>query len=209
MIQLTILRHGETDWNAIGRIQGQQQVPLNQRGMAQAQAAAEYLRNEQFDAIYSSDLIRALHSARPFSKIFGLPIIEEPALREWNLGILEGLLCTDAATLHPQANQIYRGRQPDALIPQAETIRQRYNRAIQCIEQIASQHSNQHLLIVTHGGILDDWYRHVNEIPLETERNWPLNNAGISRFTRQAEKWQTTHWSEIQHLESIGSMADW
>ncbi|MDM8547184.1 histidine phosphatase family protein [Candidatus Venteria ishoeyi] len=206
---LTILRHGETDWNATGRIQGQQDVVLNQRGIQQAQAAAAYLKAQQVDALYSSDLRRALESAQPLSQQWQLKIRPLPELREWKLGILEGLLRTEAAQQYPQVYPVYDEQQADGLIPGGETIRQRYQRAINCIEQLSKHHPNEHVLIVTHGGILDNWYRYVHQIPLEQARDWVLHNAGISQFQKIGQQWQTLSWSQTEHLQEIGAMAYW
>ena len=208
-MRLTILRHGETDWNASQRIQGQQDVPLNERGLAQAQAAAAYLQTQDFDALYSSDLRRAVDSALPVSRALNVSIQTDKNLREWKLGILEGLLRTEAAEQHPQVYQIYNQQQPDGLIPQGETIRERYQRSTQAIEALCAKHPEQQVLLVTHGGILDNWYRYVNQIPLEAPRDWVLNNAGISQFEKHQGQWSMLTWSETGHLADIGSLAFW
>jgi len=208
-MRMTIVRHGETDWNAISRIQGQQDVALNYRGIQQAQAAATHLAGQHFDALYSSDLKRAYDSAIPLSKIINLPVQTTPSIREWKLGILEGLLRTEAEQQYPDIYPIYDQQHPDSLIPQGETIRQRHQRACQWLEDKSLQHQNQHILVITHGGILDDWYRHVKNIPLETSRDWLLNNAGISQFEKTNGQWKLLIWSEISHLKNIGSMGHW
>ena len=94
-IKLTIVRHGETHWNKERRIQGQIDVPLNAKGIAQASAVADKLKPKTFNGIVSSDLSRARQTAEPSIRTdqgFAL----EPLLRERHLGVLEGLFVSEA-----------------------------------------------------------------------------------------------------------------
>jgi len=88
---LFLFRHGETDWNRAGRLQGHTDTPLNATGLAQAQALAERLRPHRLDAVMSSDLARAWTTARIVAEGLGVPLISEPGLREANIGEAEGL----------------------------------------------------------------------------------------------------------------------
>src|SRR5271166_6747038 len=88
---LFLFRHGETDWNRAGRLQGHTDTPLNATGLAQAQALAERLRPHQLDAVVSSDLARAWTTARIVAEGLCVPLISEPGLRETNIGEAEGL----------------------------------------------------------------------------------------------------------------------
>ena len=101
--ELIVVRHGETQWNADGRIQGHRGEGLNAHGREQARAVAERLAGEDFDALISSDLERAMETARAISALTGHPIRPDRRLREWNLGVLSGLLRADADERYPQA----------------------------------------------------------------------------------------------------------
>ena len=90
------VRHGETDWNVNHRIQGQLPVALNARGEAQALAVADRLAGEAIDAIYSSDLVRAMQTAEAIAVRHEMPPVPDVRLREWSLGVLEGLLPAEA-----------------------------------------------------------------------------------------------------------------
>ena len=89
---LFLFRHGETDWNREGRLQGHTDTPLNATGLAQAEALAETLRPHRLDAVVSSDLMRAWTTARIVAGALGLPLLADPGLRETNVGAAEGLL---------------------------------------------------------------------------------------------------------------------
>ena len=88
MTTLLLVRHGETDWNADGRLQGHTDRPLSDFGRRQARQLADELEGEQFDAIYASDLARARETAEIVGARLGLPVVLDPDLREkdWGTG---------------------------------------------------------------------------------------------------------------------------
>jgi probable phosphoglycerate mutase len=93
---LHLVRHGQSEWNAEGRLQGQTpHVPLTALGHAQAEAAAEALRGSGAGAVYTSDLTRAVQTAAPIARALDVTAVPEPALREQALGALEGWLARD------------------------------------------------------------------------------------------------------------------
>lgn len=93
MLELWLIRHGETDWNAQGRIQGAADVPLNARGLRQAALLGERLAGEPFDAVYASDLARARATAE--TALPGADVRLDPRLRELAYGVLEGKVWSD------------------------------------------------------------------------------------------------------------------
>ena len=95
---LFLFRHGETDWNREGRLQGHTDTPLNATGLAQAEALAESLRPHRLDAVLSSDLARAQTTARIVAETLRVPLFIEAGLRETDVGAAEGLLWVDAKT---------------------------------------------------------------------------------------------------------------
>jgi broad specificity phosphatase PhoE len=99
--RLIIWRHGNTDWNAGNRVQGQSDVPLNELGRQQAVAAAELLLRMRPVAIVSSDLSRAADTAAALGALTGLPVRLDPRLRERHFGAWQGLLMTEVAQTRP------------------------------------------------------------------------------------------------------------
>jgi hypothetical protein len=95
---LFLFRHGETDWNREGRLQGDNDTPLNTTGLAQAQALGESLRPHRLDAVVSSDLARARTTAQIVADASHVPLFIEAGLRETDVGAAEGLLWADAKT---------------------------------------------------------------------------------------------------------------
>ena len=93
---LFLFRHGQTDWNREGRLQGHTDTPLNATGLAQAEALAQRLLAHRLDAVVSSDLTRALTTARIIAEISGVPLLTDSGLREVSVGLAEGLLWEEA-----------------------------------------------------------------------------------------------------------------
>jgi 2,3-bisphosphoglycerate-dependent phosphoglycerate mutase len=133
---LLLVRHGETDWNAEGRLQGHTDRPLNEYGRRQAAALAERLADDGIDAVYSSDLSRARETADIVAGRLGLPVVLEPGLREKNWGSWEGLtpLERDAVEYVGESTEAHR------------------ERTLRALREIAEQHPGARVLVVTHGG---------------------------------------------------------
>jgi probable phosphoglycerate mutase len=209
MTEVVVVRHGETDWNVEGRIQGHRESELNARGRMQAEAVGAWFREAEVDAIYSSDLKRTMDTAREIAAVLRLEIVEDKRLREWKLGVLETRLVEEVRASESEAVRIYNERDVDAVVPGGESVRQRYARATGCLKEITERHPDAVVVVVTHGGILDDVYRFAKGIDLEAERTWDLHNCGISRIRFTEGTWEVLSWGEVEHLEKIGSMADW
>ncbi len=128
---LFLFRHGETDWNREGRLQGHTDTPLNATGLAQAEALAETLRPHRLDAVVSSDLMRAWTTARIVAEALGLPLLADPGLRETNVGAAEGLLWIEAKVRFGESltqrwysdGDVGTGAQYGALYPEIRTGR--------------------------------------------------------------------------------------
>src|SRR3982751_2687844 len=110
MTTLHLVRHGETNWNRDGRIQGWSDVPLSDVGREQARELAADLAERPIGAIYSSDLRRAFETAEPLAQRRGLPIRSSPALRERNFGANEGRTSAEvAAELGTRSGSTWHG----------------------------------------------------------------------------------------------------
>jgi broad specificity phosphatase PhoE len=144
MTRVCIVRHGETDWNLQGLTQGSRDVPLNERGRQQARAAAAYLAELPWDAIYASPLSRAWETAEIISSAAGLfPIRSEPRLAERDFGSAEGM---DVAER--------KRRYPDREIPGAENWRQVRIRGCAAAERIVRENPGERVVAVAHGGVI-------------------------------------------------------
>jgi len=150
-----LARHGETEWNAAGRWQGQTDVPLNAKGRAQALALGEALTGAGLHRIVSSDLARASETARVVADRLGMTIDSfDPGLRERSLGVFDGLTRAECETLHPEAWQAWLDhKRPPSGAEADRDLAARVTAAIgRAVEQVADVLDP--FLIVTHGGAI-------------------------------------------------------
>lgn len=204
--RILLVRHGETDWNAEGRIQGHLPVPLNGRGLMQAAALARRLSERDIGAVYSSDLLRALQTARPVAAACGRTVVPDRRLREWDLGVLAGQRVPEAAQRYPSACRIYRQRIVDTPIPGGESIRQRYDRVIPALGEIAARHRGSTVVVVSHGGPLGDCYRRSIGADLADRMRIDSLNAALNSLSIDGAHWTLESWADVEHLAEIGSL---
>ena len=205
---ITLIRHGETEWNLSGRWQGHADSPLSSRGIAQAKALGERIKTEEFDFFYSSDLGRAIHT----SELVGSPsgMVAEPfaGLRERDLGVLEGLNTNEMKQTHPQIYASFRNDGPEFEVPGGESFLQFYERCAGSIEEIATKHKGSKVALVTHGGVLGAVFRYVLDLSLESERNFVLLNCSLNRIEKKEEGWNLVSWGDVAHLKELDSLDD-
>ena len=206
--KLVLVRHGETAWNVEGRIQGHLDIPLNEVGLAQAAAVGKRLRADHFDAIYSSDLIRAYRTASPAVADPENDIIRDPRLRERNLGVLQGLTGDEAAAMQPQAWKAFKSREAGLPLAGGEALGEFSHRIVGCVEELLDRHAGKRVLIVTHGGALDAVYRHATRMPLSAIRDFPIYNASVNVVSCDGGRWNIESWGDISHLPQELAMDD-
>jgi alpha-ribazole phosphatase len=165
--RLWLVRHGQTAWNLEGRYQGQADPPLNPTGWEQAQALRGQLAGQRFEAVYSSDLQRALTTARVLADSLGLPVRAEPGLREIRLGEWEGLLQSEIETRYAEAWLSRRADPVRARAPGGESAEEVAERVWAAADQIAARHPGGHVLVVSHGLALAALVCRARGLPLE------------------------------------------
>ncbi len=158
-----LIRHGKTDWNVQNKIQGYSDIPLNDLGREQAKKAVQLLLEHypKIDAIYSSDLKRAVSTAEPIAHAFGLKLITNRALREQNMGDAEGMPEEEYEKLYGAAFRNLESKYPDQWqrwhhnpVPHAETKAHLFNRVEKFLKNIARKHQGKTIAIVTHGAVM-------------------------------------------------------
>jgi probable phosphoglycerate mutase len=201
LTRLCIVRHGETAWNAEHRVQGQLDIPLNEIGLRQAQAVGKVLGAERFDVIYSSDLSRALQTAQPTASALAMKILPDRDLRERHYGIFERQTYAEVKVKHAALYARFAARDPDFDFGGGESLKDFSTRSMSVVTKLAQQHEGQHLLVFTHGGVLDELYRHVNGLPVSAVRDFGIPNCGLNRVEFNLSRWQIRAWAEVAHLE--------
>ncbi|MBQ8341530.1 MAG: histidine phosphatase family protein [Clostridia bacterium] len=151
MTRIILIRHGQSEANKARIFAGHTDAPLSEKGRAQAQAAATYLlAHEHIDAVYASDLSRAMSTARPTAEAFGLPIHPEPALREIFAGAWEGRYFDDLDVEYPTDRERWRCDLANAFCTKGETIASVFERSLAAVTRIARENEGKTVLIAAH-----------------------------------------------------------
>jgi probable phosphoglycerate mutase len=195
-----MVRHGETAWNAEGRVQGQLDIPLSRVGLAQAHAVAGVLSGQSYAALFCSDLVRVQQTARPLAERLGLAVQLDPRLRERHYGVFQGLTYAEARERLPEDYARFKAKLPDYSFGDGESLRAFSARCIACVGELASRHPGEALLLFTHGGVLEMVYRHATGRGLSTPRDFEIPNAGLNYVEIGAEGWRVLSWADIDHL---------
>jgi probable phosphoglycerate mutase len=203
MVRFLVIRHGETEWNSKGRIQGQLESPLNERGLEQAGALAHVLADEQIDELWSSDLDRARDTATALAKQSSQRLRIDTRLRERHFGVFQGLTFEQAKQRYPQYYEMYTSDDPDEAIPGGESSREFQDRATGFFVERGKDrdYHSKTIAVVTHGGVVSCLYRLAKGVSLTAPRTWELPNAAINEFLYDRGKWKIARFADVSHLE--------
>jgi probable phosphoglycerate mutase len=204
--QVLFIRHGETPWNRVKRIQGHIDIPLAETGVAQAQRLAERLVREardgvRLDAIYSSDLQRAQQTARPSASALGIVPQLDEALRERAYGIFQGHDSEEIARRYPDDYAHWQTRDPGFAPAGGESVRAFYHRVVHAVTAIVAKHPGGRIACVTHGGVLDCVYRYAQGLALDAPRSYALLNTSINTVEfDEGGVASVLDWADVAHL---------
>jgi probable phosphoglycerate mutase len=196
------IRHGETAWNAAGRIQGQLDIGLNDTGRWQARQLARVLADEDLAAVYASDLARAFETAQHVAGAAGLAVRRDAGLRERGFGSFEGSTFAEIEARWPEQSARWRRRDPDFGPGGGEVLRDFYQRSVDVATRLAAAHPGETIALVAHGGVLDCLYRAASRIALDAPRSWDVANAGINRLLYTPQGFSLVGWGDVFHLQS-------
>jgi broad specificity phosphatase PhoE len=185
MPTLHFVRHGETDWNREGRIQGVADVPLSAIGREQARELAASLGTRPIGAIYASDLRRALETAEPLAARLRVPVVATPALRERNFGANEGRVAAEvAADLGKEAGTAWHG--PDERHPGGESIREVFERVAAFLDALLEDPPADEIALVTSGGPIRVGTAHLAREAVETVVWRAVENCSVTTVEVEA-----------------------
>jgi alpha-ribazole phosphatase len=203
MLHLILVRHGETEWNAQRRYQGQSDTALSEFGVRQANLVAERLAGREIDAVYASDLKRAWETAQFIAEKSGLRVISEPRLRELKFGVLEGLTFDEAQEQYPEMINAWLedfNRPPEG----GETIELFNARVVSLLNDLKAKYDEQTVLLVAHGGPLSEILRVI--LGLSREKRWYLEmeNASLSEVSIAEDYVSLNRLNDTCHLTVLG-----
>lgn len=202
---ILLIRHGQTDWNATGRWQGHQDVPLNETGEQQALALAKRLRAWPITTVYTSDLSRARATATAVGQVLNIDPQVDSDWRERSLGKLEGMTRREVQLYFPQ---VYVPQNfVDA--PDGETYETLRTRVLRAFARVASLHADETTAVVTHGGTIRIIVSHILCLPDRFYAPFSLRgNTGITRIeVGENGLAQITLLNDTSHLEQVPEQA--
>ncbi|MFP4329083.1 MAG: histidine phosphatase family protein [Spirochaetaceae bacterium] len=193
MTELCLIRHGETDWNLKGLTQGATDIPLNALGREQARITGSYIRQERWDAVYSSDLSRARETATIIAAALrehpgaaaSLEVALEPRLRERGFGEAEGLDVVERKSRYRDSESI----------PGSESWENVRLRGLAVLEELAERHRNERVLVVSHGGLIISVLSELSSGKLRPGKP-ALRNLSMSLVGRD-EGWQVLWYNRL------------
>ncbi|KZP66340.1 phosphoglycerate mutase [Enterobacter cloacae subsp. dissolvens] len=207
MLQVYLVRHGETQWNAERRIQGQSDSPLTEKGVQQAWQVAERARTLGITHVITSDLGRTQQTARIIADACGCDVMLEPRLRELDMGVLEKRhIDTLTETEEGWRRTLVNGTE-DGRIPEGESMQELSVRMHAALAECLKLPAGSRPLLVSHGIALGCLVSTILGLPAYAERRLRLRNCSISRIDNQESAWLASGWvvemaGDISHLDA-------
>jgi broad specificity phosphatase PhoE len=151
MTCIVLVRHGQTEWNRVERFRGRADVPLNETGLAQAEATGRRVASEwQPVAIYASPLSRAVETAKAIAKHFSLPVQVHPGIADIDFGQWQGLAPDEVKARWPEIHHAWYYAPHTARIPGGETLDDLRTRGMTAVNELAARHDRQTIVLVGH-----------------------------------------------------------
>ena len=196
---LYIVRHGETVWNTLDKMQGVKDSPLTVKGKSHAEKMGKKLKvlDADFSVLYSSDLGRALETANLINDSLNLDVKTDERLRERNMGIFEGHSWDYVRENYKKDFKLLVSDDDSYRIPEGESRGDYRDKVISFMKYIAEKHEGENVLAVTHRGFINFFLRIILNIPLNARSGLKINNASLSIFTLHKGRWLLERFGDI------------
>jgi probable phosphoglycerate mutase len=208
-MRLIIIRHGESEWNRIGRYQGQQDAPLSELGARQAEALARRLTHEPVDAIFASPLQRAAKTAQAIARHHpDVPFLLEPALLEINHGAWEGLMAEEVIERYGEGLREWRSHPTRAQMPNGESFSNILKRVLDFKERLCSDYHGRNVLISTHDVVVKILVADALGMNMDRINRIWVTNASISVIEYSEDLPYLVSLSEACHLGRLETVRE-
>jgi broad specificity phosphatase PhoE len=197
---LLIVRHGETEWNAEGRIQGHTDIGLSEKGAEQARSLGKRLADRQIDVAYSSDLKRTSETAKLALGGRDITLNETPRLREYNKGIFEGMTLSEIQEKFPAEYPKYLEKDLSYAPEGGETTRDVSTRMASIFAEIKANHLDETVLVVSHGGVLRAAMVSLLGMPLEGNWSFVFGNCGLTMVDTYTDNAVLRLFNDTSHI---------
>lgn len=208
-MRLIIVRHGESEWNRIGRYQGQQDAPLSELGARQAGALARRLTHEPIDAIFASPLQRAAKTAQAIAQHHpSVPFQFEPALLEIHHGDWEGLMAEEVMQRYGDGLREWRSHPTRAQMPGGESFTNILKRVLDFKDRLCEEHHRQNVLISTHDVVVKILVADALGMNMDRINRIWVTNASISVVEYSEDLPYLVSLSEASHLGRLETVRE-
>ena len=200
-MKLHLVRHGETEWNKLGRFQGQQDIALNPRGLAQAKETARAMADDGVIALYSSPLQRTMQVANEISRLTSVPVVPLPGVKELNLGELEGVTGEEMRTIWPDVYSAWSQDPGTLSMPKGESLSQLQDRAWRSLQEVEKAHSGDDVIVVvSHNFAIRTMIHKVLGLPLTNFHRLSLDLSSVSTVEYTSRGRRLTCYNFTGHL---------
>jgi len=200
-VKFFVVRHGETDWNKLGRFQGHTDISLNDRGLSQASETAVASEDWGYTAIYSSPLVRTVQVAEEIAKVTPMLVSQEPGLKELNLGDLEGVTGEEMRNDWPALFAAWRTDPEKMSMPNGESLGELRDRTWQVILDIEQKHSSDDsIVVISHNFAIRSIVNELLGMPLAYFHRMSLNLASVCTFDSDERGRRLTGYNSTSHL---------
>ena len=200
-MKLHLVRHGETEWNKLGRFQGQQDIALNPRGLAQAKETARAMADDGVIALYSSPLQRTMEVANEISRLTSVPVVPLPGVKELNLGELEGVTGEEMRTIWPDVYSAWSQDPGTLSMPKGESLSQLQHRAWRSLQKVEKAHSGDDVIVVvSHNFAIRTMIHKVLGLPLTNFHRLSLDLSSVSTVEYTSRGRRLTCYNFTGHL---------
>ena len=206
MIDLWLVRHGETDWNRELRFQGHLDAPLNPLGLQQAQRLGQHLARQGPRPLLASDLLRTRQTAQPLAGQWQTVALPDSLWREQAFGVIEGMTFEEIKQRHPEIVEGWHRHDPDFAPEGGESRRQFHARVTEAVRRLVERcavQGWQSPVVVSHGGVLDMIYRSATGQALGGPRECSIPNAGLNHVRTDGVRFEIIAWAQTDHLDGL------
>lgn len=205
-MNLILVRHGETDWNRIGRCQGIADIALNENGEKQAKELAESLKDHDIKAVYSSNLKRAYETAQEIAKHHNLSVQVDPDLQEMNQGDLEGLSFPEIRERYVEILKQWRESPETLRLPNGETLTEVQDRAWDAFEKVHNLHLGETVVAVSHNLTIITLLCKITGVGLKGFRDFNIHATSKNIIVSEDGLIRVQVLNDVSHLSPMESV---
>jgi len=203
MGKLFLVRHGESEWNILNKVQGQSNTNLTDKGREQARMTAKRLLDYKIDLIFSSDLNRAFETAKIIGDLLDLKVNTFKELREIKFGVWEGLTREEIINKYEKEHIIWMTEPHKLNLPEAEKLIDLQERLLKTVNNIIKNNKDKNILIVSHGAAIKSLILGILGIDISFYNKFTISNASLSIIDYRDYSPVLRLFNDTNHLREV------